>query len=247
MKHSQPRSTGSTSNPTSCGATVAQYATLLYLAAHYLLHDDPRHVQYRDAVRHAQGGTPNAGHDQSAPIGDARPSPITPNPSTLQRSSVGVDGASFHFPSGRSPLLSAPWRSNYDCHIRTRERRSKPDGTNRPEPSKTQMNEAWMRMRPGFGTRTEPIIKDTANKGRHVSSKSGKGVRWGTVQVNACERMREPSGFRHECVEQNDMLNNNDQGTVKADTSNEQEIWGPVLPAEHADKEIWGSVKIRRT
>lgn len=240
MKYSQQSTQASSSeslaNPTSLGATLCQYAIIAYEGALYLLHDNPRHVQYRDSLTRYRDGTVGAGRSQIASIGDTGPT-STSRKSSTQHQSTARTAKSHYRP--KSP--TAPQSSRGHCHVHSGEMNSTLDTVQRPEPSKAQMSEAWMRLRPISGSRTESTGLETSTLHDNVIDKSRRGIKWGPVQVIEPEFVHHRPKPKH-CKARNGMVKSNIPSETKAGADRRQEIWGPVLSTEDENEEIWCSV-----
>lgn len=225
-------------NPTSTGTTVGCYAILIYLAAEHLLHNNPRHVQYRESLRQAQKASPVT---PPCPPSSRDHFPL-PKDTTQGITSKGnhqpYRPPSPHPRSNRSSPYP-PYRSARTIPIY--QETQTPTGL-----SKAQMSDAWVRMRAVTRSRVEPVtIINSSMKGTKAKDKVRRHVQWAqSVQSypyehqfatddeeTKIEQNRQAEGTK---VGENQGQREDDRVVVR-----ELEIWAPAeTGGEH---EIWGN------
>jgi len=170
-------------NPTSTGATVVQYSVLLYLALKHILHDDPRHLQYSEKVKQTRylaasterSQTPSAKSRQEH---EAQPQNGTKSEDTpgagydlsKERQATALDKPSCRPHTQRRRIPQA----DQACLIETKPRDP------RLHVSKTDMSEAWARMR---AVSRSPESSVGPHSRRDKGKRREKNVRWGVVQT----------------------------------------------------------------
>ena len=181
-------------NPTSTGATVVQYSVLLYLALKHILHDDPRHLQYSEKVKQTRYLAASTEHSRTPSAKSRQEREAQPQNGTK---SEDTSGAGYDLSKdGQATALDKP-----SCRRHTQRRRipqadqawlieTKPRDP-RLHVSKTEMSEAWARMRPVSRSPESSV-------GPHSRGDKGKqrerNVRWGVVQTHQFESNNEAHG-----------------------------------------------------
>jgi hypothetical protein len=173
-------------NPTSTATTVCQYAVLLYLALNYILHDNPRHVQYGEKVGQSQHPTLSTKHSQTPPTKSRRESEAAPQNSNKSNKSpiVESDPQDSRETTSNKPF-SQPSRHSRDS---LQYGEARPTKTNLRDPaldvSRVQMSEAWARIR-AVSRIPETIV--STQRATDKRKKLAKKVRWGVVQTHQFE------------------------------------------------------------
>jgi hypothetical protein len=173
-------------NPTSTTTTICQYAVLLYLALNYILHDNPRHVQYGEKVGQSQHPTSSTKHSQTPPTKLRRESEAAPQNSSKSNKSpiVESDPQKSRATTSNKPF-SQPSRQSRD-NLQYGEAR--PTKTNLRDPaldvSRVQMSEAWAQIR-AVARIAEATVSTQRTSDKR--KKLAKKVRWGVVQTRQFE------------------------------------------------------------
>jgi hypothetical protein len=134
-------------NPTSTGKTIYQYAINAILAANYLLHNHPRHVQYRKTQGKSRKSVLDARHFSNPFYEDLPRPPSPPTPSPRHERTVRhekVVGRHKHAQTSIDPYSQDRYRDN--SHYRARSE-AHSAACREPSPSKAQRSEAWTRIR----------------------------------------------------------------------------------------------------
>ena len=241
MKPTQAPAPALHTNPTSTGTTVWYYAVIIYLALEHLLHNEPRHVQYRESLKQAQKASPETL--------TTRPSSSSRAPSFLPKDATRGTDNKIHpqpyrppspHPRSNQSSSNSPYRNTYTAPIYPVDKVS--TGL-----SKAQMSDAWARMRAVTRRRVEPVAMYSSMKGTNVKEKVRRHVRWGSVRsydyehpYAADDEETENEQDRRAKVKKSERRQG--QEVEHRAVGKELEIWGPAKTG--GEREIWGSAGI---
>lgn len=199
MKSSNLHTSGASSsktprNPTSTGATVVQYSVLLYLALKHILHDDPRHLQYSEKVKQSRYLAASTERSQTPSAKSRQEREAEPHNGTKSG-----DTTAAGYCLSKDTQAATPDEPSYRPHTQGRRIHQADQAclfeTKPRDPrlhvSKTQMSEAWARIR---AVSRSPESSVGPHSRRDKGKQREKNVRWGMVQTQQFESDDEAHG-----------------------------------------------------